>query len=343
MESQETMMTDAEWQKKDIFGYRPKKQWPKPGLLAFQIALPLFVTFLLQIMAQGIASVLYLVMNPELASQLSKLSGAEDMQVTLRAFETGLYSSPIFYCGMIVSYILIITTYLLIVRLFEKSKASTIGLAFGTAQERKKALLAYLRGLGIGYEMMLAVFLLMVLSGQSAVVHFGFETALIPVFIANTLMWIPQGASEEVVSRGYMMSRLSPKFGRVAAVAISSLFFSFMHLGNSGINIIAVINLILTAVFFALMALRTNELWTVCALHTVWNFAQGNLFGFEVSGTLPAASILATKTTEKSLEILTGGAFGPEGGLFVTLVVSVSLVVLLVGIRNRRQQHGVSQ
>ena len=330
MAAQESMMTDVEWEKKEIFGYRPKKQWPKPALLAFHIALPLFLTFFLQLMAQGISSTVYLVMNPELMAQLSNFSNMEEMKVATRAFEIGFMKSPIFFVSMIVSYILIIAVYLVIVRLFEKSKASTIGLAFGTSGERKKALFAYLRGLGIGFAMMLAIFVLMVVSGQSSVIHFGLEMTMVPVFIANTLMWIPQGASEEVVSRGYMMSRLSPKFGRVAAVAISSLFFSFMHLGNSGINIIAVINLILTAVFFALMALRTNELWTVCALHTVWNFAQGNLFGFEVSGTLPAASILATKTTEKSLEILTGGAFGPEGGLFVTLVVAVSLVILLL-------------
>ena len=335
MAAQESMMTEVEWEKNEIFGYRPKKQWPKPGLLAFHIVLPLFLTFFLQLMAQGISSTVYLVMNPELMAQLSNFSSVEEMKVATRAFEIGFMKSPIFFVSMIVSYILIIAVYLVIVRLFEKSKASTIGLAFGTSGERKKALFAYLRGLGIGFAMMLAIFFLMVVSGQSSVIHFGLEMTMVPVFIANTLMWIPQGASEEVVSRGYMMSRLSPKFGRVAAVAISSLFFSFMHLGNSGINIIAVINLILTAVFFALMALRTNELWTVCALHTVWNFAQGNLFGFEVSGTIPAASILSTKTTEKSLEILTGGAFGPEGGLFVTLVVAVSLVVLLLVTRKR--------
>jgi membrane protease YdiL (CAAX protease family) len=330
MANQEAMMTDVEWEKKDIFGYRPKKQWPKPGLLAFQVILPLAVNFIIQFMAQIFSSIVYYAMNPDILAQFMNPSNTTNMQANTKAIETGFMNSPIFYVGMIVAYILMIGTYLLIVRFAEKSNSGTIGLAFGTVQDRKKAAFSYLRGLAVGFAMMLAVFLLLVLSGQSSVVHIGFEMTLIPVFIANTLMWIPQGASEEVMTRGYMMSRLSPKFGRVAAVTFSSLFFSCMHLSNNGINVVAIINLVLVAVFFALLALRTNELWTVCALHTVWNFAQGNLFGFEVSGNLPAASLLSTKTSNGSMELLTGGAFGPEGGLFVTLVVAVSLVVLLV-------------
>lgn len=338
----ESMMSDIEWEKRDIFGYRPRKQWGKPGLLIFNLLLPLVLTFTLQIMASSIASAIFVVTNPDMMSLVLHAANTENMTSSMASYTQALYNSPVFYVCMTVFYALSIVVYLLIIRFGEKEKAGSIGLSFGTSKEKVKALFNYLRGLAIGLLMMLAIFLLLVVTGQVKVTGFGFAPSAIPLFIANLLMWIPQGASEEVMTRGYMMSRLSPKFGRVAAITISTIFFSLMHMGNNGINPIAVINLALTALFFALLAYRTKDLWTACAIHTIWNLAQGNLFGFEVSGTLPAASVISTKPTENSIAALTGGAFGPEGGLFVTLVVAASLVVLLLVTRKRREADGQS-
>jgi len=240
-----------------------------------------------------------------------------------------------FLIAMTIGYVVIIGVYVLIVRVFEKRPTASMGLSVHEKGDGKRALFGYLRGLGIGFAMMLSVFLLLLLTGQAKVTGFGLDAADISLFVIYIIMWIPQGASEEIMTRGYMLPRLSSKFGRAAAIAITSLFFGLLHTGNSGFSLIPFVNLILIAVFFAMLALYTNEIWTVCALHSVWNFAQGNLFGFQVSGTPAASSLFQTASAAGSSDIITGGAFGPEGGLVVTGVISISLVILLLIKRNR--------
>ena len=237
--------------------------------------------------------------------------------------------------GMAIGYVATIACYYLIVRVFEKRPAGTMGLPFGTSSDRKKALLSYGKGLGIGLLMMSAVFFLLTLTGQSRVDRIGLEASSVPLFLIYILMWLPQGASEEIMTRGYMLPRLSARFGRAAAVVISSLYFGLLHSFNNGFSLPALINLILFAVFAAFLALYAENIWAVCAVHSVWNFAQGNLFGFEVSGTATSSSVLLTKTTDGASELLTGGSFGPEGGLFVTAVLLVGIGILVLLFRRK--------
>ena len=115
---------------------------------------------------------------------------------------------------------------------------------------------------------------------------------------------------------------------------LTSLSFGLLHGGNAGFSVIPFINLILISIFFALLSLSTQEIWTVCAAHSIWNFAQGNLFGLGVSGTQSAARLIQTDYTLTSYPFLTGGDFGPEGGLIVTGIIVLSLLILFF-IRNK--------
>jgi hypothetical protein len=75
-------------------------------------------------------------------------------------------------------------------------------------------------------------------------------------------------------------------------------------------------------------------LWGVCAQHAVWNWAQGNVFGMEVSGGASSVPIL-WNLQEAGPDLITGGAFGPEGGLAVTFILLVSIVVLVALLRRK--------
>lgn len=76
----------------------------------------------------------------------------------------------------------------------------------------------------------------------------------------------------------------------------------------------------------ALRASREGSLWGISALHSVWNWIQGNFFGFQVSGMdIGGGSLLNLKTV--GADWLTGGAFGPEGGLAVMFVLVLSIAV----------------
>jgi len=336
---------------KNVYGYRPGKAWPAAALVLYQIAMPFFLMQTIQSIATGIAFVFY-INTPEASGIRSLFASIASTSSTASTAPQDLYklmmdelmkfmSSAPCLISMIVGYAAIIASYYLIVRVFEKRPAGTMGLPFGTSSERRKAILSYGKGLGIGLLMMSAVFFLLTLTGQSRVERIGLEASFVPLFVIYILMWLPQGASEEIMTRGYMIPRLASRFGRTAAVVISSLYFGLLHSFNNGFSLPALINLILFAVFAAFLALYAENIWAVCAVHSVWNFAQGNLFGFEVSGTPTSASILQTKTTDGASALLTGGSFGPEGGLFVTAVLLVGIGILLLLFRRKAAEEKV--
>ncbi len=140
--------------------------------------------------------------------------------------------------------------------------------------------------------------------------------------------WLVQAAAEEVLCRGWLLPVIGARYGLWPGIVISSLFFAGLHLLNANLSAIAIVNLCLFGVFIALYALAEGGLWGVCAWHAVWNWAQGNLFGFEVSGTLPAGGTLLN-LMETGPDVVTGGAFGPEGGLAVTVMLVVGSAVLI--------------
>ena len=72
-------------------------------------------------------------------------------------------------------------------------------------------------------------------------------------------------------------------------------------------------------------------------MHTIWNFCQGNLYGLEVSGNPQSASVFSSAPTKMSKDILTGGTFGLEGGLCVTIVIAVAFIVLFATGRKKKE------
>jgi len=333
-----------------IYNYQPRKAWPAAGLLAYQLVMPYMLVATVQSIAYMVAFAFYLRSDAgtgfldklrSIASPAASGSVTFDSSMfdSIMKMFLGVMSTKPFLISMTAGYLIIIGVYLLIVRVIEKRSTRTMGLPFHESGNKKRAVLSYTRGLGIGLCMMLAVFLLLLVTGQTRVAGFGLDASAVSLFVLYIFMWIPQGASEEMMTRGYMLPRLSAKFGRAAAVAITSLFFGVLHTGNSGFSVIAFINLILIAVFFALLSIYTQEIWTVCAVHSIWNFAQGNLFGFEVSGIVPAASLFHTEGVKSSSALLTGGVFGPEGGLVVTAVISLSLVILVLISKKRKLKN----
>jgi len=106
------------------------------------------------------------------------------------------------------------------------------------------------------------------------------------------------------------------------AVMISSAAFGMAHIGNPGISVLAMINLILFGVFAALYMIYFDDIWGGCAIHSIWNFTQGNLYGISVSGSADSESVFRT-TAKTSHAFLTGGKFGIEGSIFTTLVLGI--------------------
>ncbi len=201
----------------------------------------------------------------------------------------------------------------------EKRRLFTLGFV------KKGAVIEYLAGAGIGILMFAAVYGIMILSGEAKFV--GFNTQLpIDTLILFLLGFVIQGASEEILLRGYFFVSSAAHSGVIPAVLTSSALFAMLHIGNAGFTSLSFINLFLFGVFAALYFLRRGSIWGICALHTTWNFAQGNIFGCTVSGMKINESIIITDSAKNF--IWSGGDFGPEGGIAATLIFIIGIAVL---------------
>ena len=155
------------------------------------------------------------------------------------------------------------------------------------------------------------------------------ELSLEPILFILGLFpfWLLQGGTEEVATRGWLLTRIAARTNLPLAIAISSSLFGFLHLGNSGVTFLSVLNIVLDGVLAGLLLIYTDSIWLVVAQHGTWNYVQGNLLGFQVSGTGADASIFSF-TMGSGPDWLTGGAFGAEGSIITTLVLLVSLVIV---------------
>ena len=211
------------------------------------------------------------------------------------------------------------------VKVIEKRSLSSIG--FNKNNWLKKYSLGFLIGL-----VMMSIIVLILLS-------FGYITVeknpiqLVGISAISSILvilfgWIIQGATEEIVTRGWLLNVLSSKYNIGFGLLISSTLFGLMHLTNPNVNYIAVINIILVGLFYGLYVIKTNDLWAVCGMHSAWNFAQGNIFGFEVSGLdVSVGSLIDLNLVGNN--VITGGAFGPEAGIIATFILLVSIGILL--------------
>lgn len=161
----------------------------------------------------------------------------------------------------------------------------------------------------------------------------------IGIFALYLLGYMVQGMAEEVLCRGYFLGSYARRYPVYAAVLANSLLFASLHLLNSGITVLAFINLTLFGIFASLYFIRRGSIWGIGAFHSVWNLVQGNFYGIQVSGTPLGNSLFTTKLTE-GRPLLNGGSFGMEGSLICTFVYVVGIVVLL---RCRNQNNGIPE
>lgn len=152
------------------------------------------------------------------------------------------------------------------------------------------------------------------------------STVLLAFFFLGFLV---QGFSEELLCRGYFLVSLARKQSLIVAVIVSSSAFGALHLLNDGAQPLAIFNVILFGCFAGVYLLKRGNIWGVAAIHSMWNFAQGNLYGIRVSGMDKMESVF-TFDAPQAGELINGGVFGLEGGLAVTIVLVIALIIALL-------------
>ncbi len=137
---------------------------------------------------------------------------------------------------------------------------------------------------------------------------------------------------EEVVFRMLMLSGLVVLLrGRHGpAIGLSAALFGLVHLINPGATALSALGNALGGVVYGIAFLKGRSLWLPLGLHLGWNFFQGPVLGFAISGDSSHTAVV--RLLEVGPAWLTGGTYGPEAGtvgMGFRLVVFVLLVVWL--------------
>jgi len=169
---------------------------------------------------------------------------------------------------------------------------------------------------------------------------FGWQLASLSEFLGSLLIYFViylfTGWSEELLSRGYHLQTISSGTNLFWGVILSSVIFAFMHLSNpNSENVVMVIlGLIAAGLFMAYGYVRTGQLWVSIGIHIGWNFFEGSIFGFTVSGL--NASVNLINTSVQGPELWTGGEFGPEAGLLILPVLLLGMGLIHVCTKDRQ-------
>ena len=211
-------------------------------------------------------------------------------------------------------------------RFLDKQPIESLGLKLNL-----QALFDVLTGIGITLVQMGLIFYGMRSLGWLTLTGFAWEFDPVGFVVKNTLLFftifVLVGWNEELLSRGYHLQTIASGLNLFWGVLISSAVFGLLHLGNPNATLVSAAGIFFAGIFFAYAYIRTRQLWLPIGLHLGWNFFEGVVFGFPVSG-LDVYPLMRIEVTGPV--IWTGGAFGPEAGLIVlpSLVLGALLIYL---------------
>ncbi|WP_061585147.1 CPBP family intramembrane glutamic endopeptidase [Streptococcus gordonii] len=197
-----------------------------------------------------------------------------------------------------------------------REKRSFISLGFYKEDWFKNLLKGFLIG-AVQFSIVVALLLITgtgsLKLGQVNLQSLIFVLAIIP-------FWILQGGTEELVTRGWLFPAVSAKSNIVIGILISSSLFGALHLFNPGVTILSIVNIVLDGIFACFLMLKYDNMWVLAGMHGAWNFVQGNIYGIQVSGQGASMSLL-NYSSQSSVDILSGGAFGAEGSILTSIVL----------------------
>jgi membrane protease YdiL (CAAX protease family) len=205
-------------------------------------------------------------------------------------------------------------------------------------------------GLSLGAGLMALIFLIELAAGWISVngvfVTQNPETPFLLAIIIPLIIFLVVGFYEELFSRGYQLTNLAegltgkiikPRTAILLAILFSSAVFGVLHASNPHASIASTLNIGLAGIFLAAGYVLTGQLAISIGLHISWNFFQGNVFGFPVSGgDFRSATFIQIQQGGPSL--WTGGFFGPEAGLLGTIAMILGIIITMLWIKKRYGQ-----
>lgn len=173
----------------------------------------------------------------------------------------------------------------------------------------------------------ITIIFIILLSTGNVVMETHFLQPNVTMFAVTFLiLFVLVGFFEEMFFRGYIMKTMLERGNeKWLTYVVSAVIFSLVHMTNPNVSLFGLLNIFVAGLLFAYMFDKTGSLLLPIGYHITWNFFQGNVFGFPVSGIAPYG--LYEVNTSMGNDLLTGGAFGLEGGLVATIVLVLSFYV----------------
>ena len=153
----------------------------------------------------------------------------------------------------------------------------------------------------------------------------------IGIIIILTILVLMQGFLEEVVFRGYLMTRLAAKKGKWIAILLSSLFYLVFRMSNPTTSKIDLLNIFLISVVMSLLYWYFDNVLVIAIFHAFWNCISGLVFGFNLSGIKLSDSIF-TVAAISDKQILIGGSYGIEGSIIATVFFAILGLLVYMGL-----------
>ena len=228
-----------------------------------------------------------------------------------------ILSEGVFYLAVVINAFISVILVWLFRKIIDRRSFESIGFTFGK------------NGAHAGAGFFLGIF---ILCAGSCILYFTKNLQWTDISFNGNDLFIGFGFMvivafyEEIVFRGYILNNLMDSLSKWPALGISALLFSLAHLSNPSFSVAGAFNILLAGILLGLNYVYTKNLWFGIMLHFTWNFFQGPVLGYEVSGT-PLKSLLQQKI--QGNELITGGKFGFEGSLLATAFYILAIVAFL--------------
>ncbi len=202
-------------------------------------------------------------------------------------------------------------------------------------------------GMFLGAFLMTGIFLVQLLIGWTSVsdtlVVVGSGNSFVLAILPPIAIFLCVGIYEEAFSRGYQLRNvaeglnypaLGPRTAIILALVLTSAFFGLLHASNPNATAISTFNIALAGLLLGAGYVLTGELSIPIGLHITWNFFQGNVYGFPVSG-LDTFGATFIDTQQAGPDLWTGGPFGPEAGLLGLLAMLTGTLLIALYTKAR--------
>lgn len=185
------------------------------------------------------------------------------------------------------------------------------------------------KGLWYGFLMAFLLYFvgfgLSLLMGEVEVTGFQFKPLDL---LGSFLFFLLVALFEEILMRGYILGRLlHTRLNKFLSLFISAALFALLHIFNPEIDFLPMVNLVLAGLLLGASYLYTRNLCFPISLHLFWNWIQGPILGYQVSGNNFMSTMLKLEMPEEN--VLNGGAFGFEGSLICTVLMIVFTILIV--------------